>query len=323
MIICTIFNITLQPKLIPYMPIQFLKTGFQKIQKALSRTREYFSSKLRNFFSGPIDVEKLEELEQILYEADLGVVLAGELTEKVRARLRKNSNLNSDELLSGLKEDLLALIPPNQEVALTHSPHVFLIVGVNGNGKTTTCAKLGKHFQNQGLDLIFGAADTFRAAATEQLDLWATRLNIDIVKGQAKSDPSAVAFDTVQAAVARGKKVALIDTAGRLQNKTNLMQELEKIRKSCNKALPGSPHATYLVLDATIGQNAIDQAKIFMQYTPIDGLILTKLDGTAKGGIILSIQQCLKIPVKYIGIGEGMDDLEPFNAQYFINSLFE
>lgn len=305
------------------MPFQLFKSGFQKIQKALTRTREYFSSKLRNFFSGPIDVEKLDELEQILYEADLGVVLAGELTEKVRVRLRKNPKLTSEELLSGLKEDLLTLFPSTIEEEITHSPHVFLIVGVNGNGKTTTCAKLGKHFQNQGLSLIFGAADTFRAAATEQLDLWATRLNIDIVKGQPKSDPSAVAFDTVQAAVSRGKKIALIDTAGRLQTKTNLMQELEKIRRSCNKALPGSPHTTYLVLDATIGQNAIDQAKVFTQFTPVDGLILTKLDGTAKGGIILSIQQNLKIPVKYIGIGEGMDDLEPFKAQDFINSLFD
>lgn len=305
------------------MPFQLFKSGFQKIQKALSRTREYFSSKLRNFFSGPIDVEKLDELEQILYEADLGVALAGELTENVRVRLRKNPKLTSTELLTGLKEDLLTLFPPAKEDVFTHSPHVFLIVGVNGNGKTTTCAKLGKHFQNQGLDLIFGAADTFRAAAAEQLDLWANRLNIDIVKGQPKSDPSAVAFDTVQAAVARGKKVALIDTAGRLQTKTNLMQELEKIRRSCNKALPGAPHTTYLVLDATIGQNAIDQAKTFTQFTPIDGLILTKLDGTAKGGIILSIQQSLKIPVKYIGLGEGMDDLEPFKVQDFINSLFE
>lgn len=305
------------------MPIQFFKSGFQKIQKALTRTREYFSSKLASFFKGPIDVEKLDELEQILYEADLGVILAGDLTEKLKTRLRKNPKLTSADLLSGLKEDLLALFPPAEEKSLLEFPHVVLIVGVNGNGKTTTCAKLGKHFQNQGLDLIFGAADTFRAAATEQLDLWATRLNIDIVKGQAKSDPSAIAYDTVKAAVSRGKKIALIDTAGRLQTKTNLMQELEKIRKSCNKALPGAPHATYLVLDATIGQNAIDQAKIFTQFTPVDGLILTKLDGTAKGGIILSIQQSLKIPVKYIGLGEGMDDLEPFKAQDFINSLFD
>lgn len=305
------------------MPIQFLKSSFQKIKSALSKTRDYFTSKLKNFFSGPIDLERLDELEQILYEADLGVTLASELTESLKARLRKNPTSSSNELLQTLKEDLLKLFPPCPEEIFPNSPHILLIVGVNGNGKTTTCAKLAKHFQNRGFTLILGAADTFRAAAVEQLDHWSKKLHIDIVKGQPKSDPAAVAFDTVQAAMARGKKIALIDTAGRLQTKTHLMQELDKIRRSCNKALPGAPHTTYLVLDATVGQNAIDQAKIFTQFTPIDGLILTKLDGTAKGGIILSIQKQLGIPVKYIGIGEGMDDLEPFNAEHFITSLLD
>lgn len=276
---------------------------------------------MKDFFSGPIDLEKLDELEQILYEADLGAGLAAELTENLKKQLRKNPTASPKELLTSLKEDLLRLFPSEAEDLFTHTPHVVLIVGVNGNGKTTTCAKLAKHFQNQGLTPILGAADTFRAAAVEQLDLWSHRLNIDIVKGQSKSDPAAVAFDTVQAAIARNKKIALIDTAGRLQTKTPLMQELEKIRRSCNKALPGAPHTTYLILDATIGQNGIDQAKIFTQFTPIDGLILTKLDGTAKGGSILSIQKQLGIPVKYIGLGEGIDDLEPFQAEPFITSL--
>lgn len=304
------------------MPIQFLKSSFQKIQKALTKTREYFSSKLKSFFSGPIDLEKLDDLEQILYEADLGASLAKELTEKLKKRLQKTPSLTSEELLAGLKEDLLLLFPPQDKMEL-QTPHVFLIVGVNGNGKTTSTAKLGKYFKNQGLDPIFGAADTFRAAATEQLELWAGKLNTDIVKGQAKSDPASVAFDTVKAAIARNKQIAIIDTAGRLQTKTPLMQELDKIKRSCNKALAGAPHTTYLVLDATIGQNGIDQAKIFTQFTPIDGLILSKLDGSAKGGIILSIQKQLGIPVKFIGLGEGVDDLEVFDSKHFINALFD
>lgn len=306
------------------MPFNFIKSGFQKIQKALSKTRQYLKSKLQDFFSGPIDLEKLDELEQILYEADLGVALAADLTDKLRKKMRQSGSLTSQELLEGLKEELLRLFPPaDQDDGLPITPYVILLVGVNGNGKTTTAAKLAKRFETLGYAPIFGAADTFRAAATEQLELWATKLNIDIVKGQPKSDPAAVAFDTVQAALARNKEVVLIDTAGRLHTKTPLMQELDKIKRSCNKALPGSPHATYLVLDATIGQNAIDQAKTFLQFVPITGLILTKLDGTAKGGMILSIQKQLEIPVKYIGVGEGFEDLEPFDAGVFINSLFE
>lgn len=304
------------------MSIQFFKNSFEKLKNALSKTREYFSSKLKDFFKGPIDFEKLDDLEQILFEADLGVELAGELTSHLRKRLRNNPAITSKELLESLKGDLLALFPPQEENELTHFPQIILIVGVNGNGKTTTCAKLAKYFQNLGASPILGAADTFRAAATEQLELWSHRLQLDLVKGQAKSDPAAIAFDTIQAAIARGHAVALIDTAGRLQTKTHLMQELDKIRRSCNKALPGSPHDTYLVLDATVGQNAIDQAKIFTQFTPLNGLILTKLDGTAKGGIIFSIQKQLKIPVKFIGLGEGIDDLERFNPEQFVNSLF-
>lgn len=306
------------------MPFNFLKSSFQKIQKALSKTRAYFASRLKQFFAGPIDVERLDELEQILYEADLGVVLAQELTEKIRQKMRKNPHLSSQEILEGLKEELLRLFPPTDaDEVLPITPYVVLIMGVNGNGKTTTCAKLAKRFQTLGYSPILGAADTFRAAATEQLTLWAEKLHVDMVKGQPGSDPSAIAFDTVKAAISRGKEVILIDTAGRLHTKTPLMQELEKIRRSCNKALPGAPHAAYLVLDATIGQNAIDQAKTFTQFTPISGLILTKLDGTAKGGIILSIQKQLGIPVKYVGVGEGLEDLEPFDPQVFINSLFE
>lgn len=306
------------------MPLKYLKSSFQKIQQALSKTRHFFISKLKQFFAGPIDLEKLDELEQILYEADLGVTLAQELTNKVRDRLQKNPKLTSHELLENLKEELFRIFPPHDgEDTLPLTPYVILIVGVNGNGKTTTCAKLAKRFQTLGYHPILGAADTFRAAAVEQLELWANRIHVDIVKGQPKSDPSAVAFDTLQAAKARDKEVVLIDTAGRLHTKIPLMQELEKVRKACNKAIAGSPHATYLILDATIGQNAIDQAKTFTQFTPITGLILTKLDGTAKGGIVLSIQKQLGIPVKFIGVGEGIEDLELFDSHAFINSMFD
>jgi fused signal recognition particle receptor len=305
------------------MVFGFIKKGFAKVQQALSKTRSYLSSKLKAFFSGKIDLNRLEELEQILYEADLGAPLARELTENVRRRMQHNSSLTSEELVTGLKEDLYRMFPEKEgETNLSATPTVFLIVGVNGNGKTTTTAKLAYHYQQQGHKAILGAADTFRAAATEQLEIWANRLNVDLVKGLPKSDPSAIAFDTLKAAEARGYPIALIDTAGRLHTKTDLMQELEKIRRVCNKAIPGSPHEIYLVLDATTGQNAVDQAQTFMKYTPLTGLILTKLDGTAKGGIVLSIQKTLGVPVKFIGVGEGMEDLEPFDSKSFIDGLF-
>lgn len=305
------------------MVFGFIKKGFAKVQQALSKTRSYLSSKLKAFFSGKIDLDRLEELEQILYEADLGAPLARELTENVRKRMQNNPSLTSEELVTGLKEDLYRMFPEKDgETILATSPTVFLIVGVNGNGKTTTTAKLAYYYQQQGHKAILGAADTFRAAATEQLEIWANRLNVDLVKGLPKSDPSAIAFDTLKAAEARGYPIAIIDTAGRLHTKTDLMQELEKIRRVCNKAIPGSPHEIYLVLDATTGQNAVDQAQTFMKYTPLTGLILTKLDGTAKGGIVLSIQKALGIPVKFIGVGEGMEDLEPFDSKSFIDGLF-
>lgn len=305
------------------MAFGFIKKGFAKIQEALKKTRSFLGSQLEKFFSGKIDPEKLDDLVQILYEADLGVELARDLTEKVRERMKKHPELSSEQLLEGLKTDLLTLFPETQATPLHSSkPTVILIVGVNGNGKTTTTAKLAHLYQNQGLSPILGAADTFRAAATEQLTLWADRLNVDIVKGLPKSDPSAIAFDTLKAAQARGKDLALIDTAGRLHTKTDLMQELDKIRRVCDKAHPGAPHETYLILDATTGQNAIDQAKTFQKYTKLTGLILTKLDGTAKGGIVLSIQKTLGIPVKFIGVGEGIEDLEIFNPKAFVEGLF-
>ena len=203
------------------------------------------------------------------------------------------------------------------------APTVVLVVGVNGNGKTTTVAKLAKRYQDAGKKVLIAAADTFRAAAIAQLEVWTDRIGCDLVKGAPNSDAAAVAFDAMTAAKSRGVDIVLIDTAGRLHTRKDLMQELEKIKRACNKVMPGSPHETLLVLDSTVGQNAIDQAKIFNDYTPISGLCLTKLDGTAKGGVIINIQKQLGIPVKFIGVGETLNDLEPFNSAHFAQALFD
>lgn len=305
------------------MVFRLLKAGYQKIKAALSRTRSLLGDKIRTLFSGPVDETKIEALEEILYEADLGVKIASELSETIRRELRKNKELTSDQLIEILKKDLLKRISLDETEIEMSSPHVILVVGVNGNGKTTSCAKLAKKYQDQGKTVLFGACDTFRAAAQEQLTLWSERLSIPIVKGKPKSDPSAVAFDTLESTKAKRIDIALIDTAGRLHTKTDLMHELEKIKRACSKVIPGAPHETLLILDATVGQNALDQAKTFLSFTPVTGLILTKLDGTAKGGIIIRITEELKVPVKFVGVGEGIDDLEPFDPTFFVKSLFD
>lgn len=309
------------------MVYQYLKSGYQKLRNALSKTRSFLGEKIRNIFSNPLDENTLEKLEQLLYESDLGVEASLELTNKIRNFHAQNPTAGPEELFIEVRRKVLDILkqysPALVELPKGEGPCVILIVGVNGNGKTTSVAKLSKRFHDGSKKVILAAADTFRAAATEQLETWAEKLNLDIVKGKPKSDPAAIAFDAINAGIAREADVVIIDTAGRLQTKTHLMQELEKIRRSCRKINPAFPHETLLVLDATTGQNAIDQAKIFHKYTPITGIILTKLDGTAKGGIILSIQQTLGIPVKFIGLGESMDDLEPFNPDSFVNALFE
>ncbi len=307
------------------MTFGFIKSSFEKVKNALTKTRSLFSTKLKNLFQRKLDDESLDELEQILYEADLGVDLATSLTQKLKEYFHLHPEAKTDELIGFLKSELLAQMNQVQPSSLLDLPlpHVILVIGVNGNGKTTTAAKIANYYLQFGKRPMFGAADTFRAAAADQLEQWAQKLNIPIVKGLPKSDPAAVAFDTLSSAKAKNLDVVLIDTAGRLHTKTPLMQELEKIRRSCSKAVPGAPHETLLVLDATTGQNAIDQAKTFTKYTPISGLVLTKLDGSAKGGMAIAIQKELKIPIKFIGIGEGVDDLVSFNPENFINSLFE
>lgn len=305
------------------MVINFLKSSYNSVKNALTKTGSLLGSKLRTLFSGRVDEDTLEQLEKLLYESDLGVHYAKELTAKVREKLQKNPSLTSEDLIQCLRQEVLLSIKSPPTEAISAAPYVLLIVGVNGNGKTTSVAKLAHLYQTQGKRVIVGAADTFRAAAIEQLETWAHRLKIDIVKGLPQCDPAAVAFDTLTAARARGADVAIIDTAGRLHTKTPLMQELEKIRRTCKKIHPDAPHETLLVLDATTGQNAVEQAKIFHQFTPLTGLILTKLDGTAKGGSVLAIQRQLGLPVKFIGVGEGIDDLQPFNPQAFVDTLFE
>lgn len=276
--------------------------------------------KIRALFSQKIDESSYAHLEQLLYEADLGHATAAELVEKIRAHLKKGGG--QDSILPLLKEELLKMFVPITQVAF-HSPHVVLIIGVNGSGKTTSLAKLAAHYQSLEKKVLIAAGDTFRAAAVEQLETWAKRAGVDLIKSQPNSDPSAVAFDALSAAKARNIDIVLIDTAGRLQNKTDLMQELSKMRRTCQKQIPDAPHETLLVLDATVGQNAIDQARVFHQFTPITGIILTKLDGSAKGGVAIPIQRELKIPIRWVGLGEKMEDLVPFDVDSYLDGLLQ
>lgn len=308
------------------MVFQFFKTSYQKVKGALLKTSSLLSSRIHSLFSGKVDHETLEKLEELLFEADLGVKTATALTAKIKIHYAENKNIHSKDVLAFLKTEVVQELSKQSNALVdipSDSPLILLIVGVNGNGKTTTVAKLAKKFVDQNKSVLVAAADTFRAGAIHQLEIWAERIGIDIVKGAPKCDPSAVVFDAVSAGVARKKDVVIIDTAGRLHTKIDLMQELEKIKRSCKKIVPSSPHETLLVLDATTGQNAVDQARIFNAYTPISGIILTKLDGSAKGGIVLAIQKELGIPVKFIGLGENMDDLEPFDAESFASALFD
>lgn len=301
-----------------------LKAGYTRVANALSHSGARFKSSLAALFGrGTLDEAALERLEQLFYEADFGVALAGELTSKVRLSLQRQSNLTADELLAEIYRDLVAELErcSPQILWAAEGPTVVTLVGVNGNGKTTSAAKIAKRWRDAGKNVLLVAADTFRAAATEQLELWATELQLPIVKGSPRSDPSAVVFDALTAATHRGSDVVIIDTAGRLHTKIPLMQELEKLRRTCRKVLPHSPHETLLVLDANNGQNGIDQALTFHRYLPLTGLVVTKLDGRAKGGVVLQIQRQLAIPIKFIGVGETADDLQPFDAPSFCSAL--
>jgi fused signal recognition particle receptor len=300
-------------------------TGFfNRLKKGLSKTRKVLSTDINDLFAGnrKIDDELLEELEELLITSDMGVRTTMDLIESIS---KKSSEISgADQLKKALKENILALLNSEKPCPqkITAGPLVIMVIGVNGVGKTTTIGKLAAKFVASGEKVIIAAADTFRAAAVEQLAIWAQRAGVEIVKHKDMSDPAAVAYDGIQAALARGADVVLVDTAGRLHTKKNLMEELKKIKRAISKKLPEAPHEILLVLDATTGQNALSQAELFNDALDVTGIALTKLDGTAKGGIVVSICSTLEIPLKYIGIGEKIEDLQEFDSVRFVNALF-
>ena len=297
---------------------------FDKLKKSLAKTRDNFTNKIEQLIIGyaDIDDEFLEELEETLIMADVGATTAGELMKAVRQGIKqKEINIPAD-LKPFLAKKITELMEYDGEpLSLSHQPTVILVTGVNGAGKTTTIGKLAAFYKSQGKKVCLAAADTFRAAAGEQLEVWGKRTASLVIKHGEGADPAAVAFDAVNAAKARKYDILIIDTAGRLQTKSNLMEELKKINRVVAKAIPDAPHETLLVLDAVTGQNAVSQAQLFTKAAPVTGIVLTKLDGTAKGGVVISIKRDLGIPIKWIGIGEAIDDLRPFNAADFAQAL--
>ena len=310
----------------------FSKEKKDSLNKGLEKTKESFLSKLTRSFVGKsrVDADVLDELEEILISSDVGVQTTVKIIERIEQRAAADKYVGSAELQTMLREEIAALLEENNTSDTMYdiptyengNPHVIMVVGVNGVGKTTTIGKLSYQFKEMGKSVILGAADTFRAAAVDQLIIWSERVGVPIVQQGMNADPAAVAFDTLQAAKAKGADIAIIDTAGRLHNKVNLMNELSKIKRVMEKVVPGAPHEILLVLDGSTGQNAFEQAKQFSLATEINALAITKLDGTAKGGVVIGISDQMKIPVKYIGVGEKMTDLQPFNKKEFVDSLF-
>lgn len=304
----------------------------QTLDSGLAKTKESFFSKLAKTILGKstVDDDVLDRLEETLITSDVGVETTLKVIEKLQERIRRDKYISTAELNSILRAEIAMLLKHDQgdfpatfDAPLPHSPYVILVVGVNGVGKTTTIAKLAYRYKEAGRSVMLGAADTFRAAAVEQLQLWADRVGVPIVQQGMGADPASVAYDTLQSALARHADVVIIDTAGRLHNKVGLMNELSKIRKVMQKLVPDAPHEVLLVLDASTGQNAVEQARQFTQSTDVNALALTKLDGTAKGGVIIGISDQFRVPVRYIGLGEKMTDLQLFNPSEFVDSLFE
>ncbi|GAA4871367.1 signal recognition particle-docking protein FtsY [Paenibacillus vulneris] len=298
-----------------------------KFKEGLSKTRDVLVERVEDLFSRrkKIDEDFYEELEEILIGADVGVNTVMKLVEDLRAEVRKRKIEDPSELQPILTEMIIQLLKGEENASLKMAESgltVILFVGVNGVGKTTTIGKLAHHLKSQGKKVLLAAGDTFRAGAIEQLEVWGQRVGVDVIKQQAGSDPAAVMFDALHAAKNRGVDVLLCDTAGRLQNKVNLMEELNKIYRVIRREVPEAPHEVLLVLDATTGQNALSQAKLFDEKTGLTGLVLTKLDSTAKGGIVVAIRQELNLPVKFVGLGEKMDDLQPFDSDQFVHALF-
>lgn len=302
------------------------------MDKGLSKTKESVFGKISKAIAGKskVDEDVLDNLEQILVEADVGVETTLKIIDRVETRVARDKYLGTAELNRILKEEIEALLEENQseerenfDFPKGNVPYVIMVVGVNGVGKTTTIGKLAYQFKQAGKKVILGASDTFRAAAVDQLKIWADRVGVDIVTQGMGADPASVAFDTLKSAVAKHSDVVIIDTAGRLHNKIGLMNELSKIRNVMKKVLPQAPDEVLLVLDASTGQNAIEQAKQFTAATDVNAIALTKLDGTAKGGVVIGISEQFKVPVRYIGLGEQMEDLQIFNRKAFVDSLFE
>ncbi len=296
---------------------------FSKWKEALNRTSKAAFGRLATVFGATeIDEFTWEELEALLLQADLGIQTTQEILAAIQKKATQQGIIRASELRSLLRSELIQRLDPAPTIDLNpHKPAVILIVGVNGSGKTTTIAKLGKKYSQQGKKVLLGAADTFRAAAVDQLEIWADRLKLPIISGQPNADPGAVAYDTIQAAVSRNMDMVFIDTAGRLHTRYNLMEELKKVYRVSGKALPGAPHATWLVLDATTGQNALQQAKAFKEAVQITGIILAKLDSSARGGMAFAIQKELGIPILFAGLGEQPDDLQPFDREAFVDGI--
>ncbi len=309
----------------------FSKNKKEQLDKGLEKTKTNFFSKLAKAIVGKskVDDEVLDNLEEILIASDVGVSTTLKIIERIENRIARDKYLGTEQLNNILKEEIVELLKENKsegtekfEYYQTDKPYVIMVVGVNGVGKTTTIAKLAYQFKAAGKSVFIGAADTFRAAAVDQLKIWAERVDVPIVTQGMGADPASVAFDTLSSAKSKDADVVIIDTAGRLHNKTNLMQELSKIKKVMQKVIKNAPHEILLVLDASTGQNAIEQAKQFVSFIDVNALALTKLDGTAKGGVVIGISDQFKIPVKYIGVGEKMEDLQIFDRFTFVESLF-
>jgi fused signal recognition particle receptor len=298
-----------------------------KLKAGIEKTRAGFVDHLEDVLSGKkeIDADLLEELEYTLITADLGVRTVDDILERIRTRIDRRLTGDGAEIRNLIREQLLEVLRASETSFRTVStpPAVVMVVGVNGAGKTTTIGKLAHRFLGEGRKVLLCAADTFRAAAIEQLEVWAQRAGVDMIRQKAGADPSAVVFDALQAAKARSADYVIVDTAGRLHTKENLMAELEKMRRTCQRVIPGSPHEVWLVLDATTGQNGLEQARKFTESANVTGIVLTKLDGTAKGGVVIAIARELNVPIRFIGVGETIDDLLPFEPEKFVQSLFD
>lgn len=303
----------------------------ETLDKGLEKSKSSFFSKLSKAVAGKskVDDDVLDELEEVLVTSDVGIKTTVKIIERIEERVSKDKYLGTEELNTILREEIAGLLSESDhgiandfEIPQKDTPHVIMVVGVNGAGKTTTIGKLSHQLKQKGLNVILGAADTFRAAAIDQLQVWADRVDIPIIKQDMGSDPASVAYDTLQSGVSKNSDVIIIDTAGRLHNKVNLMNELTKVKKVMQKVIPDAPHEVLLVLDGSTGQNAFEQAKQFTAATDVTGLAITKLDGTAKGGVVIGISDQFQIPVKYIGVGEGIEDLQVFNKFEFVDSFF-